>query len=1269
VSLSSSSASSPETKNSSSRATESTKRVQIHVNYLDRLGSKIKESFPVENLGLSEQQELSAHLNVPRTVREHVRFVVAILPDPTHTHLGMFFDRSIDALQLAAQKKHYTYDRAILPWDQSAHPEPSDFQLRTQEAQEQEVREAYPGLLIFRGAHDWLHRNPGFKTAARNVQRAKQVLQSEEIPDGPLFVFVVGETPTGGVRRSQLRNAFQLIKQIRGDDASGNAPLLILGPTFSGSLVSLGQELEHQPSASLQDVFVFSGTITNAESQCAFRRTWSSVRLVSFQENDAYALHKFLEFAKLLHYEMNEVALLSEDETVYGGSPIEATDDATESNSESNRRDAENFPSLKTSLEQSSACDVANLRSKDAAGDEVVRLHFPREISYLRTALQKVVQAQQPIAKPQEQSRLPLDLNDAGNDDDTVAPYAPLQTPLSQEAEMIGIVNELHKHHIRFTVVLATDPLDQLFLVRYLRQAYPQGRLVITTPDLLLNRQDDSLLHGVMALTNYPLIPGLGDRLVRPVIHDDAPRYDCKLDFQNATQLDDMHDDRVFVSSSSVGTFNAMVGLLSVGSTTKQNNLLPRAPYSLYGPPIAAFNLKADPNMVAVKPILWLTMLGRDGYWPIVGMRESATSATDRNEPILLIPSSPTSPSTLHDARGQLATAPDEMHVTPAWIIAYFIAVLCLTAHVILSASGSILADSEARAQFSRNTDDVRGAIILALGALALSTIFVLIMCIRTPTVDWGGSGGLTLLLWLPYLPFVGFTIWDLGRWRQRPGVASFFALAACAMTALHIYLVWSQQPSFRMFWSTRVLHLASGLSPILPMLLLLAGGYWWMWASLKGIALVDLRRPRLPRKEDLPPESFRISDTEAEQLRYVSHPFYFTWQVVIATLVLLVGVLAVVDRQHPVQTIEGWAYDRGFALLLSLMIWTLLGCLLKLVVTWFKCRQILVGLDRLPLRFAFSRMKRLSWKSLWTPGGSTLRETYKIMSRALENLARLQNMCDDWSIPIPVEARIAARDQICRTVQVRKQIFASYFRAIQADSPPNKDADTQHSSMESGRFPLISRLKRIVASSSRWKQEWANHQAQANELQKLMKQVESLQKEMARTTAVLIKQVLPVWWNEESGTVVSEDERLKQEELPWYRALTEEFAAITYVNFLASVLLRIRNLVICAGVLYALIVISVSVYPFEPHSTIQTTMVILLIVMALVVGYVYAEMHREAILSRLTSTNVGELGWDFWLKFASAAVIPVVSLLAGQIPEVSHFLFSWLEPALQAMK
>jgi len=77
----------------------------------------------------------------------------------------------------------------------------------------------------------------------------------------------------------------------------------------------------------------------------------------------------------------------------------------------------------------------------------------------------------------------------------------------------------------------------------------------------------------------------------------------------------------------------------------------------------------------------------------------------------------------------------------------------------------------------------------------------------------------------------------------------------------------------------------------------------------------------------------------------------------------------------------------------------------------------------------------------------------------------------------------------------------------------------------------------------------------------------------------------------------------------------------------------------------------------------------VLLASLGAAVGVVYAEMHREAILSRLTSTGTGELGWDFWLKLLSAGAIPVFSLLAVQFPQINQFLFSWLEPALQAVK
>ena len=106
-----------------------------------------------------------------------------------------------------------------------------------------------------------------------------------------------------------------------------------------------------------------------------------------------------------------------------------------------------------------------------------------------------------------------------------------------------------------------------------------------------------------------------------------------------------------------------------------------------------------------------------------------------------------------------------------------------------------------------------------------------------------------------------------------------------------------------------------------------------------------------------------------------------------------------------------------------------------------------------------------------------------------------------------------------------------------------------------------------------------------------------------------------------------------------------------------------------CAAGMYVLIVCSMNLYPFEPHPALQVLAVVLLVVAGAMVGFVYAEMHRDAILSRLTSTNAGELGWDFWLKFVSAGALPVFSLLAVQFPEIGRFLFSWLGPFLQSAK
>jgi hypothetical protein len=1205
----------------------------LKTTYQEELAGTIQDFYgaPPENSDSSALTDLSNHWNVPQKERSRIQFAVAILPDPVHTHLGLFFDRSVESLMQAAQKKSYVFDRAVLPWDRWQKTEPSDPETRSAQIAEQTAREAYPGLLIFR---------PQLKPAVPAAHSLTEDANSKLADSVPLLVFVIGETPTGGLRKEQFRNARKIMREIGQTSADPatptKRPMLILGPSFSGSLESLHLELA-EAAKEFGETYVYTGTVTSAHAITWFDSVSPpAVHFASFQENDDYALAQFVRFASYRGYGRNKIAVLSEDETTYGAQRV--------------LRKSADFEDASGSTE-----------GADGSGEssEAVQLHFPREISYFRSAYQKESAAQQSSApKSSGISTLPPDLGDPGNDDDSVPPYAGVQTPRSQEAVMLGIVSELQKHHIEFTVLLATDPVDELFLARYLRQAYPQGRVVVITPDLLFIREEDSILNGVLGLNNYSLIPGLNDRLCR----------------QN--EPFGVHEDRLFVSSSSVGTFNAMVGLLSVDQAIRggwdpgarreplveTSRFVPPAPYAEYGTPL----VEDSSGEVGCqrKPLLWITILGRDGFWPIVGMSERALRSADHQEPIAQFRSDRRDPGTLKIASGPV-TPPERKPATMpgAWSMAYCLSLLLLVGHAVLSWTGTILADSEFRAQFARNTDG-RATIVLALGALALAVTFVVLMCTRTPIVAWTGGAPLTVLMWLPFPIFVGVTLWDIAKWRSQPSVAWAFAVILTFVSGFQLYLACYPSEYMRSYWSSRIVHITSGVSPILPVLLLLAAGYWWMWMGLRGISLVDLRRPRLPEKNDLCNYSFRITDVEGETLRKTAHPFFFAWQVLLPVAILALLSLTLLDLGHPLQTIEGWGYDWGFSLLLALMIATFLGCLLKLVISWLKCRQILSGLDRTPLRLAFSRMTYLSWHSFWNPGGSSLRETYKLMSRALENLDRLKRALEGAKEGLlSSESRAAVLEQIQKTEKVRNEAHDAYMDIVPVQSETTKAKEEFPQIPMGGTAPAARSIgAKLLNHCERKKQE-------ASSLEKMTDKFAALQISMAKTAAVIFCNTLMQWWPQEQLPVVSTDARLEKQELSLTRVLAEEFTALIYVNFLVTVLLRLRTLVICAGGMYVFIVLSVSVYPFEPHPALQSLTVILLLVMGVAVGFVYAEMHRDAILSRLTSTPVGELGVDFWLKLAAAGAIPVFSLLAAQFPQISQFLFSWLEPALQAVK
>src|SRR5271154_3737685 len=156
------------------------------------------------------EPKLLEHWNVPARDRVGIRFVIATVPDPVHTRLPLFFDRQIDAIEEAAQEGGYLFARASMPWDTKDHAEDTDYRLRLEQQDYQGLKESHPGLMIFRK----VPRSADVKSSQGSSAQGASATPEARAARQSLFIFVVGETPTGGINKDQFNEAIQGIRDI-----------------------------------------------------------------------------------------------------------------------------------------------------------------------------------------------------------------------------------------------------------------------------------------------------------------------------------------------------------------------------------------------------------------------------------------------------------------------------------------------------------------------------------------------------------------------------------------------------------------------------------------------------------------------------------------------------------------------------------------------------------------------------------------------------------------------------------------------------------------------------------------------------------------------------------------------------------------------------------------------------------------------------------------------------------------------------------------------
>ena len=1063
---------------------------------------------PAKGSDENAEQVLCGFLGLPgrpgcsEAARHSIDMLVVTVPDPEKSHLGLYFDRTVESLQRAAADLGYTFDRYWLPWgEQEKEDKGNSGQPNIARPPVRRNRQGAPGLLLFR-------RSPR-----------------------PLVVFLIGETPTSGIDEKAFLTALHFLPD--------GATVRIAGPAFSGSLPSL-LSLSELAAARRIRFRVISGAATVLESGNDFRKAIEARggRYDTVLHNDRCARDAFLAHVREQWADGGTVAILSEDETSYG----QQTESA------------------------------------------LLNIHFPRQISRLRNAYQEDAELSGAPKNGTPRQFLALKLKDTLAGSDSVPYFATDQTPLSQEAMMASIASTLQRERVKLAGIVATDILDALFIGRYLRKSCPDTRLFLLDSDLLLVQAANTLpFDGILAVTTYPLF--------------------SRNQFWVSEPKDGLRR-MLFASRYAEGFYNAIRALV-----LEDRNRAAVEPLVEYASPTA---------QGGSKPPIWLTVVSRTGYWPLAVLTDPP-----QTDPLLLAWTAPSE-------RGSRLTPeqPPRFWAFLFWILT----AACLSYSIALfraqrSGGARWLVRFSVRPQ---EPGALNRAFFLLTGALALGCAYaVLAGAAMRLSVEPGVYVGwavaysrvATFVLALFAAASLAPCAAVAGRiLRRRPAATIYlwFSLLSCAICGVFVWLGWSaflqtsHQQGF--FFAYRSLNLASGVSPLPPLLLLAAALWIWAWVHLRRITYHIEMRPSLPRISVYHATGV-LHDIERKVNDGLSRVVLHRPEIRFLALLAATGTVIAAPWNN-LRSFEYRTYDWLFASALILVYSLVFLTWLRFLYVWFVLREFLEDLERHPFRDAFSALgPEYSWSPVWQQGG--MRRTYDLLVKSVECVQMYTASASRRDLQGKCSALQESVEEVLKTAAQGRHETVFQLRRVQRR--------------------LVGVGDELVAAldTAHW----------------------TVQRPPAFAAAAA--------GGATGDAIVSAVQPEQCAELE----LASRFVALRYLEYIRYVLLQLRGLLsfITAGFILSLL--ALNSYPFQSEYLTGWTVTGICLALGAGVVLVFAQMHRDAVLSRLTTGTAGTLGKTFYLRVASYGALPLLTVIASQFPGVGRFLLSWVQPALEGLR
>ncbi|MBX7167124.1 MAG: hypothetical protein K1X74_12410 [Pirellulales bacterium] len=588
------------------------------------------------------------------------------------------------------------------------------------------------------------------------------------------ILFLVPESPIRGISRPILRAALSNYAEIISTRYVNGEPyeinnfhLRLLGPTFSGSALSLIDELNDWQEKHGHLIHVVTGTATSIPP-AEFSRP--NLKFVAMRVAQTELMRVLATHLRSCHITRPSVLLLTESSTGFGG-----------------------FVERNLTNGTGNLTNRTDKQTNTLPGD--IDLHvaaFPLFLGQVRPDLNQretPSNAINPITSASDASAVELSLDNDRIPNDTLPLYSRL-TKARIERGLASLLETVRRHYIQYVAISATDVRDVLLLAQFLQRHCPDVQLVLFNNEVLFTRPEEQrFLNGALTVSTY------------------NPQY---LSRQLGLPSESRQTLRAFSSDDEMGAFNACLVLLDKDSTSDPYGVSDLRRKRAW--PVGYEFSWAGPCANRQLPHVWISSVGRRAIWPVA--RYTINRAA--------LDTQPTNPSVSAREGADLATywSPQKQDIKVAGRRKYFQRSLILTV-ILALAAWQLLTLKVSRDPVQQQIQKIRiagtqmtippphGRRFLRLRIWCLSSVFFASLLAMLQILVWPEH--ITVAEQLPWWPFlsvlelciflVPFLIWKAspllhgeieGR-RLAIGVGFFGLLIGCCKCAV----VYAEKPTF----------------------------------------------------------------------------------------------------------------------------------------------------------------------------------------------------------------------------------------------------------------------------------------------------------------------------------------------------------------------------------------------------------------------------------------------------------------------------------------